>query len=63
MTRRENPKDFDILWICRDCGYPSIYHRDLEDHKYQNNHHNVLEIDLDTGKLITQYAQRNVGQR
>lgn len=59
MTTRQHPQDFDILWVCSDCGYSSLYHNDLEDHKYQNNHHNVFEIDLETGKLLARYAQNN----
>ena len=59
MSTKEHPQDFDILWVCRDCGYGSVYHRDLEDHKLDKDHHNVAEIDLETGKTTAQYSQNN----
>jgi hypothetical protein len=56
---KENAKDFEILWVCADCGLVSLFHSDLEDHKQKNNHHNVAEIDLGSGKLVAQYTQQN----
>ena len=55
--KKEHPKDFDIVWVCTDCGRPSLYHSDIEEHKSQNDHHNVAEFDLDTGKILVDYAQ------
>jgi hypothetical protein len=55
--KKEHPKDFDILWVCTDCGTPSLYHWDIEEHKAKNGHHHVAEYDLDTGKILTHYAQ------
>jgi hypothetical protein len=55
--KKEHPKDFDIVWVCTDCGTPSLYHSDIEEHKSQNDHHNVAEFDLDTGKILVDYAQ------
>jgi hypothetical protein len=54
---KEHPKDFDILWVCADCGTSSLWHADIEEHKAKNDHHNVAEFDLDTGKLLRRYAQ------
>lgn len=59
MTK-EHPKDFEILWVCTECGTPSLYHSDIEDHKYANDHHHVAEVDLDTGKIFAHYRQENV---
>lgn len=53
---KENPKDFDILWVC-DCGIRSLYHRDIEEHKHEAKHNRVSEFDLDTGKMLTRYKQ------
>ena len=52
-----NPKDFDILWVCIECGTPSLYHSDIEDHRIKNGHRHVAEFDLDTGKIVAHYAQ------
>jgi hypothetical protein len=57
MANKQHPDDFDILWVCRDCGLGTIFHNDLEDHKQRNDHHNIAEIDLETGKLTAQYSQ------
>jgi hypothetical protein len=54
---KANPKDFDILWVCTDCGASSLYHSDIEDHKSKNDHRHVAEFDLDTGKIVAHYAQ------
>ena len=56
MTKA-NPKDFEILWVCTDCGASSLYHSDIEDHKSKNDHHHVAKFDLDTGKIVAHYAQ------
>jgi protein-arginine kinase activator protein McsA len=58
--KREHPKDFEILWICADCGQVSLFHNDLEEHKQKMNHHNVAKIDLDNDKLIAQYRQQSI---
>ena len=57
MSKREHPKDFDILWICTDCEHRSLYHNDMEEHEKKVDHHNLSEFDLDTGKIIAKYAQ------
>jgi hypothetical protein len=57
--KKEHPQDFDVLWICRDCGYSSVYHRDFEEHKIKNDHHKAAELSLETGKFIAQYSQKN----
>ena len=57
--KKEHPKDLDIAWVCLHWlpHTPSLYHSDIEEHKSQNDHHNVAEFDLDTGKILVDYAQ------
>jgi hypothetical protein len=55
--KKEYPKDFDIVWVCIDCSTPSLYHSDIEEHKSQNDRHNVAEFHLDTGRILVDYAQ------
>ena len=54
---KKHPKDFEILWVCTDCGTTSIYHFDIEEHKRMNYNHRVAEFDLDTGKVLTHFTQ------
>jgi hypothetical protein len=60
--QKQHPKDLEILWVCTDCGTSSLYHSDIEEHKSENNHRNVAEFDLDTGKILTHYTQENKAQ-
>jgi hypothetical protein len=57
--KKQHPKDFEIVWVCTDCGTPSLLHTDIEEHKKANDHHHVSEFDLDTGTMIAQYTQQN----
>jgi hypothetical protein len=57
LTTKENLKDLDTLWVCTDCGTPSLYHSDIEEHKSKNDHHHVVGFDLETGKIVAHYAQ------
>ena len=52
LLKKEHPMDFQILWVCNDCGMPSLYYADMEEHLRQKNHHYVSGFDLDTGKMV-----------
>ena len=54
---KQHPKDFEILWVCRECGAISAYQKDMEEHEKMNNHHLVAEFDVMTGNIISANPQ------